>query len=435
MRRTTALFLLAATSLLLLAGMAHAADAPKTGTIDVVELAGVLDRPLMAYALDRLDQAEREGARLLVFQVDSIGGVKVSPAGNEPELVRRVLNSTIPVVVNIGPRRAHAGGAAMFLAAAAHVASIGPSGRVYNPFPLDSAHPGPSATLKETYGRLASVRGRTTTLDGPFPLGANDALAAGLVDLVSPSLPDLFKRLQGRTLRTPHGPMVLDLPEKGVDVRFHQPGPVRRLLHALADPALLYLLLMGAAMLAVFEIFQRGFGIAGGTAIFLGVGALYGLSVLPVTILGGGLLAVGLLLLTFDVIRNELLWPSWIGLAAFTGGSVTWLPGGQDALRLSPWMVGTGAVWTFLFFVPIMTFVRRAAAPIPVSSEVTEQLIGGTGMVRSMLNPEGYVQVSGEMWRARSVDGVRVRVGENVIVSGIEGTTLIVQSGTPSPDA
>ena len=129
MRRTGALFLLAATCLVALASVARAAEAPKTGNIDVVELAGVLDRPLMAYALDRLDQAEREGARLLVYQLDSIGGVKVSRNGELPELITRVRDAKIPVAVNIGPRRAHAGGAAAFLAAAAHVASIGPSGR------------------------------------------------------------------------------------------------------------------------------------------------------------------------------------------------------------------------------------------------------------------------------------------------------------------
>lgn len=429
--RRSALLLLVGTLLGVPATAAFAQAEAPAATIEVVELAGVLDRPLLAYALERLDAAERDGARLIVFQLDAIGSVKVAPESGPPALFTRIRDAKIPVAVHIGPRRATAGGLAVHLAAAAHIASIGPSGRVFSPFPIDAAHPERGRRDEEPLVRAAVARGRTPKLENVYPLGANAALGAGLVDLVVPSLPELFKRADGRTVTLPSGPVTLDLPEAGVDVRFHQPGPVRRMLHALADPALLYLLLLSAVMLVVFELFQKGFGVAGGTAILLGACAIYGFSVVPLTLLGGALLLVGMLLLTFDVIRNELLWPTWLGLAALTAGSLTWLPNGQEALRLSPWMAAFGAVGAFIFFVPTMTYVRRSALPREISAEVSGALIGGTGMVRSMLNPEGYVVVGGDLWRARSADGTRVRVGEHVVVAGIEGTTLLVQ-GAPS---
>lgn len=414
------------------AAVARAQGTPAVGTIDVVELAGVLDRPLLAYALDRLDAAERDGARLIVFQMDSVGGVKVAPDGGLPELFTRIRKATVPVAVQIGPRRAHAGGISMFLAAAAHITSIGPSGRVYSPFPIDAGHPGRGRADDEaTFVRAAVERGRTPDLNAAFPMGANAALTHGFVDVVTPSLPELFKHANGRTVTLASGPVTVALPEDGVDVRFHQPGPIRRLLHSLADPALLYLLILGAVMLAVFELFQRGFGVAGGTAVLLGVCAIYGITIVPVTLVGGALFLVGAALLTFDVVRNELLWPSWGGLAAFLAGSLLWLPDGQVPLRMSPWLAAFGTIGAFIFFVPTMTFVRRSAMPRTISADVSAALIGGAGMVRSMLNPEGYVMVEGDLWRARSVDGTRVRVGEHVIVSGIEGTTLLVQ-GAPS---
>lgn len=424
--------LLAAAALVWAPTAASAQQTPSAGSIDVVELAGVLDRPLLAYALDRLTEAESDGASLLVYQIDSIGGAKIAPDGGLPELFVRIRDAKVPVAVQIGPRRAHAGGVAMFLAAAAHITSIGPSGRVYSPFPIDSAHPERGRSVdQEAFTRVSVKRGRTPKLDATFPMGANASLQNGLVDVITPSLPELFKFANGRSVTLASGPVVLSLPEDGVDVRFHQPGPVRRLLHSLADPALLYLLLISAVMLAVFELFQKGFGVAGGTAILLGVAAIYGLTVVPLTLLGGTLLAVGTLLLTFDVLRNELLWPTWLGLVAFMAGSLTWLPAGQDALRLSPWMAGFATIGAFIFYVPTMTYVRRSALPRTISEDVTAALLGGSGMVRSMLNPEGYVMVDGELWRAKSADGTRVRVGEHVIVSGIEGTTLLVQ-GAPS---
>ncbi|MGZ4145892.1 MAG: NfeD family protein, partial [Actinomycetota bacterium] len=74
----------------------------------------------------------------------------------------------------------------------------------------------------------------------------------------------------------------------------------------------------------------------------------------------------------------------------------------------------------------VMTVVRRARKPI--GAEVKAELIGEGGEVRSMLNPEGFVLVEGELWRARSEDGSRMRVGIPVTVSRIDGTVLIVRA-------
>jgi membrane-bound ClpP family serine protease len=53
--------------------------------------------------------------------------------------------------------------------------------------------------------------------------------------------------------------------------------------------------------------------------------------------------------------------------------------------------------------------------------------VGQPGRVRSVLNPEGFVWVADELWRARSEEGDRVRVGEDVVVSGVEGSLLRVR--------
>jgi len=72
--------------------------------------------------------------------------------------------------------------------------------------------------------------------------------------------------------------------------------------------------------------------------------------------------------------------------------------------------------------------VRRAGRPI--AREARSRLVGEGGQVRSMLNPEGFVSIEGEIWRARSKDGSRVRAGEAVVVDGVDGAVLIVRSGS-----
>ncbi|MFN2640671.1 MAG: NfeD family protein, partial [Actinomycetota bacterium] len=114
--------------------------------------------------------------------------------------------------------------------------------------------------------------------------------------------------------------------------------------------------------------------------------------------------------------------PTAIGTAAFFAGSLWSFP--VAALRPPLWLVILGAITALIFFVPIMTVVRRQARPI--GKAATRALVGQNGEVRSMLNPEGFVWVSGALWRARSEDGSRMRVGEPVTVTGLTGEVLTV---------
>jgi membrane-bound ClpP family serine protease len=56
-----------------------------------------------------------------------------------------------------------------------------------------------------------------------------------------------------------------------------------------------------------------------------------------------------------------------------------------------------------------------------------EALIGAIGEALSDINDEGFVLVEGEIWRARSISGEKIRKGEKVKVVSVEGLTLIVK--------
>jgi membrane protein implicated in regulation of membrane protease activity len=55
-----------------------------------------------------------------------------------------------------------------------------------------------------------------------------------------------------------------------------------------------------------------------------------------------------------------------------------------------------------------------------------ESIIGRIGIVESDLNPEGYVKIEGELWKA-SAGGDHLVKGTNVIVVSIDGLTLKVK--------
>jgi membrane-bound serine protease (ClpP class) len=429
-RRTASATLLAALIAMPLVMLSSGAlAAPASGpVVDVVEIAGVIDRPIVNYATEQIQAAERRHDELLVFQIDSLGALKISDDQIVPPLVRRISEASVPIAVHIGPRGGRAAGAVLYMAAAANIASIGPSGHIGPPHPVDLGRAGRWSRAQEldALRALAEGRGRTITRDDFHVLGANESVAAGYADFVVPSVADLLRRIDGRSVTTSAGTRTLHLPASETTIRFEQPGPIRRLLHTFANPTLVYLLLIAGALLVVFELFQPGFGVAGVTGGLLLLAAAYGLTVLPARWFGLLLLCGGLALLTLDVALDAIALPTALGTAGLVGGSLLLYPNNAEPVRISSWLVGFSIVAALIVFVPVMTVVRRARKPI--AAGVKAELVGEGGEVRSMLNPEGFVLVEGELWRARSEDGSRMRVGETVTVSRIDGTVLIVRA-------
>jgi membrane-bound serine protease (ClpP class) len=329
--------------------------------------------------------------------------------------------------VHVGPRAARAEGLVLYMAAAANIASIGPSGHIGPPQPIDFARTSlPKSDQLSALQTLAESRGRSITTDDFRVLGANEAVRAGYFDFVTPSVADLLERIDGKTVTTAAGPATLRLPSNQTIIRFSQPGPIRRLLHTFANPTLVYIMLIAGALLVVFELFQPGFGVAGVTGGVLLLATAYGLTVLPARWYGLLILCAGLALLTVDVAFDAIAVPTALGTAGLIAGSLLLYPNNAEPVRLSPWLIGFAVAASLIMFIPVMTVVRRARKPIAAS--VKAELVGEGGEVRSVLNPEGFVLVDGELWRARSEDGSRMRVGEPVTVSRIDGTVLIVRA-------
>lgn len=55
-----------------------------------------------------------------------------------------------------------------------------------------------------------------------------------------------------------------------------------------------------------------------------------------------------------------------------------------------------------------------------------ESIVGREGIVESELNPDGYVRVAGELWKANA-GGLNIAKGTSVIVTGIKGLKLTVR--------
>jgi len=79
-----------------------------------------------------------------------------------------------------------------------------------------------------------------------------------------------------------------------------------------------------------------------------------------------------------------------------------------------------GASLAVLLILAAMSRHKKSA-----TSEI--QLIGSSAQVDSPLAPEGTVLVHGELWRARSADGINIASHTIVQVVGLSGHLLLVQ--------
>jgi membrane-bound serine protease (ClpP class) len=424
------------------AGLAAAQD--EAGPlIDVVEVSGPLDRPVVGHLLDALDQAERDGTELLVISLDTPGAL----GEHYLDLVDRIADGPVPVVVWAGPTGARVTGAGAVLAQSAHVLAVAPATTLGAALPANLRGSLTEYTLHSRLLELAELRDRSAeaaeqmaagvvyaALPGGGPaelpqdaalprgiertdivaLSEGDMIDTGVVDVTGVRLDDVLREVDGREVAVAGGTHVLDVDPVTAHVRFDNMGVWRRILHTSADPTLAYLLVIAGALAVVFELYQPGFGVAGISGLVLLGFGMYGLAVLPVSWLAFAVLAVGLALLSADLAVGGL------GILTITGTVATalgswFLFDGPAPLQVSGWVIGIVVAATVLFFVVVMTVVLRAQGNQAMAG--AEQVIGKVGVVRSTLNPGGHIFVDGALWRARALEAAgKVRTGTQVRV-------------------
>ncbi|HZP89418.1 MAG TPA: hypothetical protein VFC04_00295, partial [Actinomycetota bacterium] len=387
------------------AASAQTAPSSATPSVVVAKVDGSIDRTLAGYLTDQIAQAERMGAALVV-QLDTAGTLDQDAVA----LARRVLRASVPVIVWVGPAPAKAQGAGLLLLYASSLAAVGPGVGVGPLEPLDlidarQAELPPPAEIRSLAASWAAERNKPVPELPTSELTAQQALDGDVAQVAAASIPDLLDRIDGRTVRTASGAVTLhtriatERGEQPVDVRFTSPGPVDRILHAMASPAAIYLVLvLGLAALA-FELTQPGFGFAG----FAGVGMLalaaYGLVVVPFSVLGLGLLLLGVVLMETDVLLRRLGLLSGLGVAAFLTGSLLSFRGVAPSIGLSPWLVGSLTVASALYYGFALTVALQSRDRITSSQR---GLVGLVGETRGELKPEGPVFVKGTLSRGRS---------------------------------
>ncbi len=403
--------------------------------VEVIPVEGAIDRPLVNYLTGKLDAAEAEGATV-VLQLDTSGTLGQDPIA----LAERVATLTVPVIAWVGPVPAKAAGAGLLLMYASSLAAVQPGAQVGPLIPLDLGHPDAAYPgLQERMRGWIGARAKNSVTDRTDrALTGQEALGLGIIQASATSIPELLNTVDGRTVMTPGGPVTLhtkvatttaEAKRGTIVLRFNALGPVKRVQHGVSTPSMIYfLLVLGLAAIA-FETTQPGFGFAGFSGIGMVLLAAYGMTAVPVSWLGFGLLVGGIALMVADVRARRLGVLTGAGLAAFLAGSLLAWRGLAPDLRISPWLIGGAVAASLLYYGFGLTVAQQSHDRI-VNTQ--RGLIGLVGEARGRLAPEGPVYVKGAMWRGRSAQGEIVQ-GTRVRVRGVDGLVLRVEAEPADP--
>jgi membrane-bound serine protease (ClpP class) len=412
---------------LVLGSPAAAADA----RVLVAEFDNDVNPVTQDYLQDAMDRAVRDGYAAFVIEMDTPGGLGSSMR----EIVKSTLALPIPVIVYVSPSGSSADSAGAVIGQAGDVLAMAPQTNIGSSTPISTSGEDLSEDLRKKVvndaaayvSELAREHGRNAEaaeamVRDAANYGAREALELGVIDDIAATLPELLEQIDGRTVI----PKDLTLDTAGATIERTEMSFWQSALDILIDPNIIALMLSIGLIGIVVELWNPGLifpGTVGAVSLLVG---LYGLQVLPISVAGALLM---LLAVAFFV--AELFVPSHGALSVAGGvmfviGALMLFDPAGEAYQVSLW-VAIAIAATLSLIVGLGLAKAAVARRRPPEVDVL-RLVGGEAEVRR----QGYVAVSGELWRARTADGTPLVTGERVSVDSVGDDLELVVSSSPS---
>ncbi len=440
-----------------------AATSSEPGMALLLEVRGAIGPATSEYIAKGLQQAADTGARLVILEMDTPGGLDSAMR----DIIKAIIASPVPVVTYVSPSGSRAASAGTYILYASHVAAMAPATNLGAATPVqigggaprppgtpepapeadqdeqqpsapdgDGKQPAPGGTAMErkavndavAYIRgLAELRGRNAewaelAVLEAASLAADQALEQNVIDIVAASIPELLAAIDGRRVKVQDREVELAVADLSIE-RF-EPDWRIKLLATITDPNVAYLLMLVGIYGLVFEGYNPGAivpGVVGAICLLL---ALFAFQVLPVNYAGLALIGLGVALMVAEAFVPSFGALGLGGIAAFVFGSIILLDPDVPGMQISQSLIFAVALTGGLLLLGLMTMLVRIRRRPVVSG--LEEMLGAEGhALTDFREGAGMIFVHGERWRARS--SAPLRGGEAVRVSAVRGLTLEVE--------
>lgn len=397
--------------ILLLLGLILADNTGQKTNVTLITYDGAITPACSDFIKLGIESAIENKSECLIIKLNTPGGLLKSTR----VIVSDILESKIPVVVYVSPGGAQAASAGVFITMAAHIAAMSPGTNIGAAHPVsmqgeqdsimsEKATNDAAAFIRSiSEKRNRNIKWAEDAVRKSLSLSETEALQQNVIDLISPNIEELLKKINGREIETVVGKKVLNTVNakiNEVEMTFSL-----KLLSILSDPNIAYILFMIGLYGLLFEIFNPGVifpGVIGGICIIL---AFYSMHTLPINYAGLALIvfAIILFVLEIKVVSHGIL--SIGGVISLILGSIMLInvESGLEVVMISWEVIALFVILTVLFFGFAITLGIKAQRRKPTTG--VEGLIKEIGEAITELNPEGEVRVHGEIWRAETIEG------------------------------
>jgi membrane-bound serine protease (ClpP class) len=405
--------------------------AEKAPVFDVITISSAITPPIAEYIVQSIDEAAKSGAEGLIIRLDTPGGLDLAMR----DIAKGILNAPIPVVVYVAPSGARAASAGVIITISAHIAAMAPGTNIGAAHPVGLGIGGGMDKTMSTkvendavaYVRgIAKQRGRNEdwvekAVRKSESITAEQALRLNVIDFVAADLNQLLAQVDGREVSLVGGKKILRT--KGAILNEKKMGTRQKVLSALSDPNIAYILLLIGLAGLYFEFSTPGVilpGVIGGISLIM---AFFAMQTLPVNYAGVALIIFSIILFIAEikVISHGILTIG--GVVSLVIGSLMLFQAPDPALRIS-WSVLIPAVTTVsLFFVAVIAIAVKAQLRRPLGGK--EGLAGLEGRAVTDVFEEGKVLIRGEYWDALS--NVPVAKDGKVRVIGVDNLKVRIE--------
>jgi membrane-bound serine protease (ClpP class) len=420
----------------------------------VIEIDGAIGPAVADYVVRELGTVRPDDTALVVLRIDTPGGLDTSMR----EIIRAVLASPVPVAVYVAPSGARAASAGTYILYASAVAAMAPGTNLGAATPIRlGGMPSPSGRedrqSDETPGRgktsdvrqpqdiesrktvndavayirsLAALHGRNAdwaaeAVREAVSLPASEALKLRVIDVIADDVPDLLRKVDGRTVIA--GGQAGRLSTAGLDITTVAPDWRTRLLAVITNPNVAYLLMLLGIYGLIFELANPGAvlpGVIGGISFLV---ALFALNLLPVDYAGAGLVLLGVALMVAEAFIGSFGVIGAGGIAAFIIGSIIMFPSDASGFGLSLSLIVAAVLASGALLILVLGLLLRSRRKRVITGG--EALIGAEGEAVEWQGETGRIRVMGEIWYARArrplLPGARIKVvGREDLVLTVE---------------
>lgn len=399
----------------------------------LITINGAIGPATASYISRSIDEAQSQNAQCLIVELDTPGGLLDSTQ----VIVRKILASSVPVIVYVAPIGASATSAGCFITLAASVAAMAPASTIgaAHPVMLGGEISGgdgqkPDDTMKQKLENfsvsyieaIAAKRNRNvewakSAVRESASIPADKALELKVIEIIAKDLSDLQQQLDGRVIDGKK------LETAGAEVIEIARSASEQIFQLLWRPEVMFVLMLVAIYGIIGELSTPGAilpGVVGTIALVL---ALYMAAILPINVTGLILIGLAFAMFVFDVFAPSHGALTVGGIIAFLIGSLMLFDRGDPLFRLSLAYIIPATIMTALFFAFVVgKGIRAQYLPIKVGKET---MLGKTAAAFTPIDATGgKVFVEGEYWNA--VSDTPVEQGKPVEISAVLGLTLKV---------